>query len=789
MALDSPEAAPGGPAARLRLRDARWLLALVLGLQLLAWSNLEGYQLADSVEYMDRAVQVVEGEPMDPGTVRSFAFSGLFVPAFGIARLLGLGDAVAVLACRGFVMALGLTAVFVVARLTARHHGRPAGFAAGLLVGANPVFLQWSVEPVSGTAAMLCIALALERALEGSIDPSAERGGLRRGLALGAWLGLALLMAFKTLVIAALMIGLLALRDRWRGRAQLAGILGGFALGMTAQSFLDLWIYGSFGSSLVGWLADNVGGNLGGMLWEIGAKTGIQPVQDLGLAIYNAVEDRINAEAQAATVELSHLKSRTWYLENLTSRLLSLPLALCFIFGAVRGLVSRRWAQVLPLAVLAAYVTVLCYRGSQSFRLWLPVLPFLAVVAAAGWGWVRGGAGASLPQRAIAWTVLVLGSFLGLGILGEANTTQYGGYWRAMDRVARLAEDEGADADTPWRVGAAYHWAARFRAPAGVDLVRLPHHLDTWHLATEEERAATVAALGELDAFVSHQQLLRPLLDPQALTHDPAVTRVLADRFEVDAAFWDPGSYGDLEPVLVLRRRTGDDRAPVLYDVLADTDPEERAATLDHPLLQDYRRAFPEGDADHLRLLGWDARVLPGSGNVAWITLEWEPVAVARDYTVNLRVTDPEDRNRQVNRTAWGVAPTSTWEAGTVVRDGFLVALPAAWHDFGGPWARGEVVPARLWVGLPRLVEGRHAGGLQPWHASLGRPVHKQRFEGRLVSDEGFVFSGDSLLHVGGFWMPIPPGARVVDDGRPLPPPPPAGSAEDGSGEDDPGTG
>ena len=65
------EPAPHEPA--LRVRDARWLLLLILGLQLFAWSRLEGYQLADSVEYMDRAVQVVEGQRMDPGTVRSFA--------------------------------------------------------------------------------------------------------------------------------------------------------------------------------------------------------------------------------------------------------------------------------------------------------------------------------------------------------------------------------------------------------------------------------------------------------------------------------------------------------------------------------------------------------------------------------------------------------------------------------------------------------------------------------------------------------------------------------------------
>ena len=102
------------------------------------------------------------GEAMDAETVRSFAFSALLVPVFGAARLLGLGDVVAVAACRLLLMGLGLATVFVVARTGARHLGRAAGLASGLVLGACPVFLQWSVEPLSGTAAMLCVALALE---------------------------------------------------------------------------------------------------------------------------------------------------------------------------------------------------------------------------------------------------------------------------------------------------------------------------------------------------------------------------------------------------------------------------------------------------------------------------------------------------------------------------------------------------------------------------------------------------------------------------------------------------
>jgi hypothetical protein len=46
--------------------------------------------------------------------------------------------------------------------------------------------------------------------------------------------------------------------------------------------------------------------------------------------------------------------------------------------------------------------------------------------------------------------------------------------------------------------------------------------------------------------------------------------------------------------------------------------------------------------------------------------------------------------------------------------------------------------------------------------------VHKAVRDGRLVSDEGWTFSHDNLVLVGGFFAPVPAGARVPDDGRPL---------------------
>ena len=64
-------------------RALRWVLLLVLSLQLFSWSSLEGYQLADSVEYMERARNLAIGQEVRvEGAVRSFGFSLLLTPVF-----------------------------------------------------------------------------------------------------------------------------------------------------------------------------------------------------------------------------------------------------------------------------------------------------------------------------------------------------------------------------------------------------------------------------------------------------------------------------------------------------------------------------------------------------------------------------------------------------------------------------------------------------------------------------------------------------------------------------------
>ncbi|MEM7308063.1 MAG: glycosyltransferase family 39 protein [Planctomycetota bacterium] len=746
------------PAAR-RVLAAVLLVALVLQLATLA--QVRGYPLADSVEYLERAELVVRGERLDPGTVRSFAFSGLLAPFVALSSW--AGDAVTVGLARALQMLLGLITLVVVARAGARAVDVRAGLAAAFVLAVNPVFLHWTVEPLSDTAAMLCAALAAGAAV--------ERGGFRRGLLVGLWLGLGLLMAFKMLAVLGGFALVLLARDRWQGRAHHLGIATAVAAALFAQALMDLAVYGAFGSSLWRYFLENGAGTISTNLYEIGKKTGNVALQDWGMQLYNLAFEGVNEANQKARIDLRSQNPRDWYATHLHTHLLTWPLYACAAAGVLRSLVQLRWTTTLALVTVVLNGWMMSVKGSQSFRLWMPLLPLIALLAGSGWSWLRGQEAMGL-RRAGAVLLLVVGAVLSFGIVRGTNLGKHGGYWDAMDFVNAevAAAPARADADEPVRVAAGYHWAVRFRGRGQVEDVKLSYPLYAWGALDEVGRVAAVAnlrsELERIDWFVSHQQLIE---------QDPAIAAAVNERFEVAAAYYEEGTYEELLPILVLRRRAEAPGAPTLFDVDEGLPPSVRQAELSHPRSVDLRRRLDLERTDQLVLLGWDAEVLPGDGNVGWLTLHWYGGPNhGHDYTVNLRLTGPEDRSRQRNRPpTWGVHPTSTWKEGWVVRDGMPFTLPAGWDDLGGPYCRGDLLPLRIWLALPRYEldeEGvpRVAGGLAPFHPSGLRPVHKERVEGRLISKEGWIFSRDNLVLVGGLFLPIPPAARVPDDGRPL---------------------
>ena len=754
--------APSVRGDRPTRRSLALLLVLVAAGQAFTWARLEGYQLADCVEYLDRAHHVATGGTLDPSTARSFAFSLLFVPVVWICERLpidapGLPMALA----RAMQLAFGLTAVALTVRVTARRFGAGAGLAAGALLGLNPIFLRYSVAPLSGTAAMLAVLLALDRLERTRTDES--RGGFAPGLVVGAWLGIAVWMAYQNLLVVFALVPCLVFARRWRAPLHVVGVLAGILTAYALQGVLDLRTYGQFGSSIHLYMRANIASQLGSILVQFGLK-------DAGLWIYDTFGTFEALEQEARSEGVSAMRSmttKTWYVEQLTKQLMA-PAGVALVLLGAAGVAARRDPlRLLLLVVLLANIGVMSVKGSKSFRLWLPFLPFLAILGGAGVGAVLGGAWrrgrGPLLRGALALGLLLLALGGGLRLLLAANLFAFGSYWRGMEVVNAEVSERGGTAVA----SSGYDWAVRYRQSPDVTLRKLPHHLDRWAGLEADERVEVLAAFADLDFLIAHLQLLN---------QDPAIVEAANAHFEIAAILHDYEHAEDMLPVFVLRRRTGSPDAWTFYEVFRDTGPGEPnepgayQARIQHPVSVDFRRRVEDG-VRQMVFLGFDVEPGPIDGTQAWVTYHWYAGPTGGvDYTVVDRFTDGRGGGETGNaEPAWGAYPTSRWREGEIVRSSFFTRFHPEPAHFGGPYRRGDLLPVQLWLAIAEFdEEGRSVGGLNPFRPSGAAPVHKEKQGTRTVSNDGRRFTSDGLMLVAGFSFPVPAAWSLPDDGRPV---------------------
>jgi hypothetical protein len=400
-------------------------------------------------------------------------------------------------------------------------------------------------------------------------------------------------------------------------------------------------------------------------------------------------------------------------------------------------------------------------------------------------------------------------SALGLEVLDSANTRAYGSYWAAMDRVNRLASveletlDPGPkpSADEPgaeyWgmrTVGSAYHWAVFLRQDPGVQLLKLPHHFASWSGMDAEQREVLLTSISHHHWLLVHAPLLEVA---------PELTARIAQDFELDTAYWNPDSRAEMGAVLVLKRRQGRPKRP-LYTVHEDEiDPLRwrQAAglqrTLEDPI--DFITASnPTANnptahpTERLTLLGWDWETLPESG-FGWLTCHWtSDTGFQTDYTIVTRITTWDGKHAwQTNSSALRHSlPLTQWQPDRVHSESHVVHLGE--HPFqpeflpmGGPWRRADLMPAKLWFQVVQLERDEEGVAV----LVDGAPVVIQRLEPcrpgddipfdlsdaielqgeRLLTPDGWWFSPDRLLRVGGFMARIRDGDRWPDDGSPDP--------------------
>lgn len=797
---EPPRARDGGPLPRLFDRRVRWMLAFALALQLFAWWRVDGYQLADSVEFMERARTFVRGEEMvDTSAIRPFGFSFALAPFFVVADWFGLDDQRPVVwAIVLLQMAFGLLLTWRCMRLGAQLAGASGALCAGFVVATCPVFLRYSTQPVSDIAAGVCVAFALERVL--------DRTTFRRALVAGLWFALAFVVAYKSLLIALAWIAMLVVRDRWKESATWRGILVGMSVGVLVQCTLDWIMYGEFGASVWNYLIVNAGGAVTSIFLRIYWLTkslGV-PVQwflDRAENSYRISRHLAENPWEGPTDISARGLQSPWYYAIELPVMLVWPVLVLAVVGALRALARRTWRTTCLLGAFFLCVVVMSNKGAKDYRLWLPLLPFLAPLAA--WGWDALADGWLAHRRTRREVLASVGCVVALGFslhgLTSVNVRQFGGYWKALDWVEararatyaeRLASTptpalDRAGAPPPVRVACAYHWAVFLRESPRVELVKLPWQLNMWKQYEKLPDGGRVQknedfdALEDVDVFVVHLPIFSQF---------PDLVEFLNARFEVAAVFYDQATYGDLGPIFVLDRATSNPRARRFFrEAPPETDATEyaRARSLAHPL--DFRSV---DGAERLELLGVEYETVPPQ-DLGWMTYHWRAATpLARDYTILDRVTAPDERNVWENNhlPAYGARPTSRLAAGAIVSESWLLVPSHEAYKSGAPvrpigaaYRRGEWIPTRTWMKVrayappdpaadpkappPPLVVAAELFPARPGETALVRPADA---EGQQTLPDGTTFSADDFVRVAAFFVRVLEPWRVPDDGRPL---------------------
>jgi hypothetical protein len=737
--LDEATALP-----RARDGDLFAILCLVLVLQVATWWLLRGHSEADAVEYVERAQIWVNSSDLARGTtLRPFAYSLLFAPLFAVARWLGLEDLRPLFTLASAMqIALSLVLVVAVARLGARLGGRAAGLAAAFLIGVNPVFLHYSVVPVTGIPAALCLALALGNLLdETSLRPrSAWRAGL--------WSGAAVMVAYTSLMIVLLLGLCLLLRERWRGRAAWASFGAAVACMLALQLGLDRWIYGEWGASFVPYAISNFGGILSRWLWNLELKSAAS-------WIYTRVQAAQGKDYTPVdpSYEARQVVDKWWYVTNLP-RLFVWPV-LFFGAAAILSWFARpRWPIAWLSLVLAASVLVMSSKGWKSFRLWLPLLPIAIPLCAAGYAWLRERSGPLM--RGVLAALLVAALPLGLRAAPSHRFDIYSDYWNALDLVERSLDQEKSTSEAKPRLACAFDWAIYLRASPRIEVARLPGMLDGWENLDAEQRSVLLESLDSFDWLLVHLPVL---------TMHPDLMGEINARFEVRGACREPDPRGGRDPVFALHRRTGSGTAKSFFEItsapLAETGTPLREPRT--PLY--FTREVPGGGVERITLLRVSTEPLPGT-DASWLTYTWRAeTPFSRSYRVLARITGPAEIQMWQNphAFAYGAAPMTGWSSGALVRESFLMIPRQLPPEQEAEIANADVTPADRERGLLCLSIADDSGSRPYPRLELARPgesspVRLSVPRGALESADGLRWAADGSAWIGVVALPLPGG-------------------------------
>ncbi|MCK6447597.1 MAG: hypothetical protein L6Q99_14490 [Planctomycetes bacterium] len=567
--------------------ELAFVLAATVALQVVAWSLQHGYPLADVVEYLERGRSwLVGGSAGSDGTIRSFAFPALFTPFFALDRWFGSDDPRWILpAARLVQMAFGLGFVLAVARLGACFGGKRVALAAAWIAAANPVFLLHSVWPLADVAAAACLATGLCAFVARRPPREAFVGGL--------WCGLGFLFAYKTLPVILLVGAWCVARDRWRHRNVVLGFAAGFGIALCAQIALDKWIYGEWGATVWRYFVENAGSAITTAFMRL-------DMVDTARAVYRVQAELAEFSMHATEPSTKQLMSKTWYFEHLFE-FLSPPVLVLIGLGVWRAVRSRFGAAFLLLAFVIVHVVLTSFKGDKSFRLWMPILPAFAVLAALGFDALL--AASSRWPRRLGTALVVAALALTPWGLEQQTPRRYGAFWDAMELVNEVARDRPLRSGRKFRVGSSFFWGPYLRNEPTSELVRVWPPLDRFARLGPAAKKAMLEVLDSLDVLMVHTAVLDA---------EPELAVLAAERWRVIGAFYEPQGGVKPGPLLVLARPRAELPGEPLLESEPVADPQAYAALRGFGESREFVASVGEHE-ERLVLLGVEAQPLARS--------------------------------------------------------------------------------------------------------------------------------------------------------------------------------
>jgi 4-amino-4-deoxy-L-arabinose transferase-like glycosyltransferase len=611
----------------------RLVLLMTAALLGFVWWNNEGYNLADSIEYVHLARKVVDGQAFAAGhsAVRPPLYPALLSPfVFAVDWLAGGDMRYGLGAITAFQALLSLLMVFTAIRLGALVGGRSCGIAAGVILAFNPVFLRYSMDPLSDMAAGIFLAVSLERVLIVGRTPAERR---RRGLVGGLSAGLSMAVSFKMIPACVALGVLVLLRDRW-GRRQtwIMGALGVIGI-LALHVSLDRIFYGVWAKSLVNYLIYNVDNVAPKLLRKLGMPEQAAHLRQwmLGLFGHEAASTETVIAYQSAVIAVQQ-RGFWWYVQELWSLRLAWFLPLVGL-GVLRYVRRPRWTLSILVLVVCAHLVVLSGKSSKDFRLWLALLPPVAVLAAYGWtalcGEAREGGGA--VRRVVSVGLLLVLGWVGVERYLAQEPRKHGNFWQAIEWI----DDQMEGRDGPVTVGSSYEWAVFFRHSPRLRIKHSTFSLAAWSDPPPEPRHPQVS---KMIARRLHElsQMEWLILHETAIVNSSSLAGAINAHFTIKAAFFEEGNDDGLGPVYVMHKKRRSSRWRPMFLRIPAEDGARLIEGMDSEPEGLAHWSNPRADGESLTLMRVRYEELPGSG-LGWMSLVWRTeTGLSREYATRL---------------------------------------------------------------------------------------------------------------------------------------------------------